>query len=348
VDAGEHLSDVEMTLRTMTNILVLDQPTHGISAEEYATTLRERLPDATVVRPQTTDETLEAASEATVITGTYLQRDVLAAADDLRLFAGAAAGYDHLPLEELRERRVTVTNASGVHGPNIAEHVIGNLLLITRRLDEGRRRQERHEWRQFQAYGELHGSTVTVVGLGAIGQAVVERLGPFGVETIGVRYTPDKGGPTDEVVGFDEFESVLVRTDYLVLACPLTDETRRLVDTQAFRALPPTAVLVNVARGGVVDTDALVTALQRGGIRAAALDVTDPEPLPQDHPLWDFQNVFITPHVSGYTPHYWTRLADILVENVERLEASGDAGTAETPLRNQVLPEAAATSRADS
>jgi len=321
----------------MTTILVLDRPTHGIPASEYAAALRERLPDATVRHPKTTAETLDAATDATVITGTSLPDEVLDAADDLRLFAGATAGYDHLPLDTLRERGVRVTNASGVHGPNIAEHVLGWLLMITRRLDEGLRRQRRREWRSFQSYGELQGATATVVGLGAIGQAVVERLDAFGVETVGVRYTPEKGGPTDEVLGFDDLESALVRTDFLVVACPLTDETRGLIDGRALSALPEHAVLVNVARGGIVDTDSLVSHLRSNRLRAAALDVTDPEPLPEDHPLWGFENVYITPHVSGHTPHYWTRVADILAENVERLASASDG---ETPtLRNQVVPK---------
>ncbi|MFC7204968.1 D-2-hydroxyacid dehydrogenase [Haloferax namakaokahaiae] len=320
----------------MTRILVLDQPTHGLPAEQYARALRERLPDVPIDHPKTTAETLDAAEEATVITGVHLPDDVLDAAENLQLFAGAAAGYDHLPMEELRERGVVVTNASGVHGPNIAEHVLGWMLMVTRRLDEGMRRQARNEWRHFQAMGELKGSTVTVVGLGAIGQAITERLDPFGVTTIGARYSPEKGGPdgVDEVVGFDELDTVLPRTDYLVLACPLTDATRELIDGDSFGALPPNAVLVNVARGGVVATDALVSALQKGRIHAAALDVTDPEPLPNDHPLWDFENVYLTPHVSGYTPHYWTRVADILSRNVERIADEGiDSG-----LENQVSP----------
>ncbi|SFR33121.1 D-2-hydroxyacid dehydrogenase [Halogeometricum limi] len=318
----------------MTTILVLDQSAHGVPAAEYADALRDRLPDATVRHEETTDATLEAARDADIVTGIRLPNDVLDAATEMHLFAGGAAGYDHLPLDELRERGVTVTNASGVHGPNIAEHVLGWMLTITRRLDEGMRRQDRHEWRHFQAYGELQGSTVTVVGLGAIGQAVVDRLESFGVDTIGVRYTPEKGGPTDEVVGFDEMESALVRTDYLVLACPLTETTNGLIDADAFDALPADAVLVNVARGGVVDTDALVKTVRRGRLRAAALDVTDPEPLPADHPLWDFENVYLTPHVSGYTPEYWTRLADVLARNVERVTETGEW----TELENQVSP----------
>jgi phosphoglycerate dehydrogenase-like enzyme len=166
-------------------------------------------------------------------------------------------------------------------------------------------------------------STVTVIGLGAIGQAVVERLDGFGVETIGVRYTPEKGGPTDEVLGF-ETESIhgaLARTDYLVVACPLTEETRGLVDAEAFATLPTHAVLVNTARGGIVDTEALMDAIADNGIRGAALDVTDPEPLPPDHPLWNFENVLITPHTGGYTPQHWPRLADIVAGNLDRLDA---------------------------
>ena len=318
----------------MTELLVLDDPAHGIPASEYADALRERLPDATVRHERTADGTVAAAGDADVVTGIRLPDDVLAAATEMRLFAAGSAGTDHLPLDRLRERGVTVTNASGVHGPNIAEHVLGWLLTLARSLDEGIRRQERREWRQFQAFGELRGSTVTVVGLGAIGRAVVERLEPFGVDTVGVRYTPSKGGPTDEVVGFDEIESALVRTDYLVLACPLTETTRGLIDADALDSLPTDAAVVNVGRGGVVDTDALVGAIRRGYVRAAALDVTDPEPLPRDHPLWDFENVLITPHVSGYTPHYWTRRADVLARNVERVAETGEW----TGLENQVSP----------
>ncbi|ELZ30940.1 phosphoglycerate dehydrogenase-like oxidoreductase [Halogeometricum pallidum JCM 14848] len=308
----------------MTKILVLGDSAHGIPASEYATALRERLPDATVVHPETSDGRLNEAADAEIITGTYLPDELLAAAEELRLFAAQSAGTDHLPVDRLREHGVAVTNASGVHGPNIAEHVLGWLLMLARRLDEGIRRQQRREWRHFQAFGELKGSTVTVVGLGAIGQAVVERLEPFDVDTVGARYTPEKGGPTDEVVGFDELESALVRTDYLVLACPLTETTEKLIDAEALDSLPSDAAVVNVGRGGVVDTDALVEAIRRNYVRAAALDVTDPEPLPRDHPLWDFENVLLTPHVSGHTPHYFTRLADILAENVERVEETGE------------------------
>ncbi|NHN48574.1 D-2-hydroxyacid dehydrogenase [Halostella sp. JP-L12] len=304
-------------------VLVLRKGTHGTPIEQYADALRERLPDATVTLARTPDEERDLIGDARYVTGMELDEDLLARADALEVFACAYAGTGHLPLDALEERGVAVTNASGVHGPNIGEHVLGAVLSFARRFHEGWRRQRRSEWRHYQAH-ELQGSTVTVVGMGAIGRSVVDRLEPFGVDTVGVRYSPEKGGPTDEVVGFDDLGEVAARTDYLVLACPLTDETRGLVGREEFVTLPPNAVLVNVARGPVVDTDALVTALRSNWIRGASLDVTDPEPLPEDHDLWNLGNVQITPHNAGHTPEYYERLADVVAGNAERHAAGED------------------------
>ncbi|WP_101296998.1 D-2-hydroxyacid dehydrogenase [Halegenticoccus soli] len=306
-------------------VLVLRKGAHGISTTEYADALRERLPDdVTVKRAATPREEREAIAGATVVTGHRISEELVERAEHLRLFACASAGYEHLPLEALRERGAAVTNASGVHGPNIAEHVVGALLAFARDFRRFWRQEERHEWRRGQA-SELYGSTVTVVGLGAIGSAVVDRLEPFGVETIGVRYTPEKGGPTDEVIGFDEddFHGALARSDYVVLACPLSETTEGLVGAAELDTLEPHAVLVNVGRGPIVDTDALVSALQGNSIGGAALDVTDPEPLPPGHPLWDLDNAFVTPHSSGHTPKYYARLADILARNWGQIRETG-------------------------
>ncbi|MFP9192095.1 D-2-hydroxyacid dehydrogenase [Natronosalvus vescus] len=317
------------------SILVLRRGTHGTPIEQYAQALRSRLPSVDVHVAETPADERELIQKAPIVTGMSIDESLLEHADDLRWFACAYAGTGHLPLEALAERNVSVTNASGVHGPNISEHVLGAILSFTRRFHVGARRQRRREWRHYQAH-ELQGSTVTVVGLGAIGQAVCERLEPFGVETLGVRYSPEKDGPVDEVFGFDadSLHEALSRTDYLVLACPLTEETRGLIDEAAFNTLAPQTVLINVARGPVVDTDALVGALRRNGIRGASLDVTDPEPLPEDHPLWTFENVQITPHNSGHTPKYYERLADIVAGNVERVLETDRYDD----LENQVLP----------
>jgi len=315
------------------DVLVLRKGAHGISTAEYVDALRERLPDGVrVERAGTAAAEREGVETVRVATGGSIDRGMLDGASNLELFACTSAGVDDLPLDALADRDVAVTNASGVHGPNIAEHVVGSMLSFAREFRQFWRQEERNEWRRGQA-SELYGSTVTVVGLGAIGEAIVERLEGFDVTTVGARYSPEKGGPTDEVVGFrddEAFEDALSRSDYVALACPLTEETRGLIGTTQFGTLEPHAVLVNVARGPVVDTDALVGALQGNAIGGAALDVTDPEPLPGDHPLWDLDNAFITPHSSGHTPAYYERCAEILATNWERLEAGDD------DLRNRV------------
>jgi len=317
-----------------TDVLVLRRGTHGMPAVDYADALRERLPDHTVHVARTPREEREFAAGARVITSTNVDPALVDRAERLELFAGVAAGYDHLPLDELAARGVAVTNASGIHAPNIAEQVLAYVLGFTRNMHVASERQERREWRHFQA-GELKDSVVTVVGLGAIGQAVVQRLDGFDVNTIGVRYTPEKGGPTDEVVGFDEdaIHEALARTDHLVIAAPLTDETEGLIGEAEFETLPPHSYLVNVGRGPIVDTDALVSAIRTNAIAGAGLDVTDPEPLPADHPLWNFGNVTITPHNAGHSPEHWNRLADIVAGNVRKLDDDADPADLENIVR---------------
>jgi len=305
-------------------IVVLREGTEGLSTAAYAAELRERLPDHDVRLARTPAAERELVVDAPVATGVAIDEELLTCARDLRLFACAFAGTDHLPMEALARHDVAVTSASGIHAPGIAEQAVGSILVFARRLHEAWERKRRREWRHFQS-SELAGSRVTVVGMGAVGTALLRRLDGFDVETVGVRYTPEKGGPADRVIGFDTtaIHEALATTDYLVLACPLTETTRGLIDSAAFATLPPSAVLVNVARGAVVETDALVDALRTQGIHGAALDVTDPEPLPEGHPLWTLDNALITPHTGGHTPEHWPRLADIVAENVRRLEAGG-------------------------
>lgn len=305
-------------------IAVLRQRIQGLDAEQYAKTIEERLPEATVRVAKTPQDERQALRTATVASGLDVDPEVLADAESLELFACVFAGTEHLPLGALEEHGVAVTNASGVHAPNIAEHVLGGILMFARDFPTAWRRKERREWRAFET-SELKGSTVSVLGLGAIGEAVLERLEPFEVDTIGLRHSPEKGGPADEIGGLDD-EAVydaLSRSDYVVVATPLTGRTEEMIDAEALQTIPAHGVLVNIARGKIVETDALVHELQRNALRGAVLDVTDPEPLPADHVLWGMDNVFLTPHSAGFTPKYWERRADILAENVRRARETG-------------------------
>jgi phosphoglycerate dehydrogenase-like enzyme len=319
-------------MSTQVDVMVVRQNIHGIPPTRYVEALRDRLPDHEVVYAATLAEERELLPSARVVAGFELSPSDLDRADNLELLACSFAGVDHLDLDTFREHGVAVTNASGVHGTNIGEYVLGGILTFARDFLESRRRQRRREWRSHKTH-ELAGSTVAVVGMGAIGKSVVQRLQGFDVDTVGVRYTPEKGGPTDEVYCYDEIAEAVDDASYVVLACPLTDATEHLVDAEVFKTMDPESVLLNVARGGVVDTDALVYALRWNSIRGAVLDVTDPEPLPEDHELWTFENVLITPHNAGHTSRYFERLADIVTEAITTAEETGEW----TDLPNQVV-----------
>ena len=309
-------------MSTTPDVVVLREGTEGLAMESYAAALRERFPERAVELARTPAAERELVADARVVTGIDLRPELAEAATSLELFACTFAGTDHLEVGALAASGIAVTNAGGIHAPGIAEQSIGHVLAFARRLHEAWRRKRNAEWRHFQS-SEFAGSTVTILGLGAIGRAITRRLEGFDVDTVGIRYTPSKGGPTDEVYGFDDgaIHDALSRSDYVVVACPLTDRTRGLLGEAEFATLPPDAVVVNAARGAIVDTEALVAALRSNGIRGAALDVTDPEPLPGSHPLWTLENCLITPHTGGYTPKHWERLADVVAENVDRLDA---------------------------
>jgi len=301
------------------DVVVLRQTIHGSDASDLAASLRERLPDREIALARTPAEERELIATARTAVGLHIDEGLLAAAENLELFACVFAGTGHLPTDALADRGVAVTNASGVHGPNIAEYVVGSMITHARQWPRAHRQKAEREWRTYETT-EVYGSTVAVVGLGAIGQTVLDRLASFDVETVGVRYSPEKGGPADAVYGFDEFHEAIADAEYVVLACPLTETTRGMVDAEALKTMRSDAVLINIARGSIVDTDALVSSLRNSRIRGAALDVTDPEPLPEDHPLWGLGNATITPHNAGHTPHYYDRVADILAGNLERLD----------------------------
>lgn len=307
---------------TTVDVLVLSEGVHGLSPKEYAQELHDRLPDHNIVQARTPFEERAYINEAPIVTGLTLDKSLLENAEELSMFCCVYAGTDHLPMEEFNEREITVTNAAGVHGPNVAEFVIGSMIAFTHRFSTGMANQSRHEWRHYQT-PEIYGDTITIFGLGSIGEAIANRLEGFGVETIGIRKSPDKGGPTDDVLGCDDTKAVanaLAETDHLILAIPLSDETRGMIGKTQFKILPPSAIIINIARGPIVDTPALLWALQEEQIAGAILDVTDPEPLPEEHPLWNFDNVRITPHNAGATPAYYERVADIVADNVRRFD----------------------------
>ena len=210
-------------------------------------------------------------------------------------------GYDPVELHGVPPG-VVVTSAGDAYAPTVSEHAVAMLLALVRRIPEAVRNAATGTWDQTNAIriGTLNGATVAVIGFGNIGRAVAERLRGFGARVVAVTRSGRPDPLADEAAGSEQMHEVLARSDAVVLAVPLNAQTRHLIDARALAAMPPHALVINVARGGVIDHDALREALSAGRIGGAGLDVTDPEPLPPDDALWTMPNVLITPHVAGY------------------------------------------------
>lgn len=297
---------------------------HHVSSERTATlldVLEGIVPADSVVTADTPAESHDRIGRADAVVTYGFDDDLLQAATNLRWIQCLSAGVDHYDLDALRSRDVVLTNSSGIHAEPIAEQVLCYLLMFERRLVEGVRQQARNAWERFEG-GELRGKTLGVVGVGAIGGRVAELGSALGMNVVGTkRDTSDCPAAVDELYPAEEYHDVLLRSDYVVLACPLTEETEGLLGRAEFRMMSSETVLVNVARGDVVDEDALVRALQSKHIRGAGLDVFSEEPLPGDSPLWDLSNVVVTPHMAGSTPKKPERWREILARNYEAFTA---------------------------
>ena len=269
-----------------------------------------------------------------------LSDDELARAPRLRWLSSVAAGLDEIITPALLGRGVAITNASGVHGPNIAEHVMAMMLMFTRGMPRLFRAQlgapvgARPQVALGRSRG-ADGKTLLIVGLGRIGEAIALRARPFGVRIVGLKRDPsnrhDDGVNVDELLGLDALDDALPRADHVCVTVPLTRETHHLMDARRIARLRAGAYLYNISRGAVIDEPALVDALRAGKLAGAGLDVFEEEPLPATSPLWEMETVILTPHVSGVTPLYYQRTAALFAENLDRF-LSGQ------PLNNRFDP----------
>lgn len=221
--------------------------------------------------------------------------EFIAAADSLVWYMALSSGVDWLPLSLLAERGIQLTNGSGIHAQSVAEYAVMGMLTVAKGWREVVRAQDRHEWlAQPPGKRELLDSKVLVVGAGEIGGRIAEILRVFGADVTGVRRRP---GPGD--LGADDWRAELGRFDWVIAVVPSTPETQRMFAEPEFAAMKPGAVFVNFARGTVIEQDALLAAIDSGHLGGAFLDVTEPEPLPADHPLWSRENIHISMHLSG-------------------------------------------------
>ena len=232
----------------------------------------------------------------------------------------ASTGVDHALFAHLLESGAVVTNSPGVHGSTIAEYVFAYILSHAKRLPQHAANQAERDWAPLGSL-ELAGCTLGIVGYGGIGEACAKLGKAFGMRTIATKRRPPSDAYLDQHFPPQRLHELLAASDYVVLCCPLTDETLNLIDGEALAAMQSQALLINVARGRVVDHDALGDALRSGGIAGAVLDVAPLEPLQPDSPLWDLPNCRITPHDSCHVDASYMRTAEFFFTNLAHLAA---------------------------
>lgn len=307
-------------------------------AYQFANAFARRESDIAHFQCWSLEDFMERAGEADVIiTSGFWRNELLESAKKIKFVQSASAGVDQYDKLKFAENSVRLASAQGVNERAVSQHAMALILSLARQLHTGRDNQRSSEWRGMISdpalrEDELGGKTMLIAGMGRIGSRLANLARAFGIYVIATKRDPGTGGEAaDEVHAQSELLDLLPKADIVVLTCPLTPETENMIDAAALSAMKPSAHLINVARGPVVDELALIDALEQGGISAAGLDCTAEEPLPASSRLWGMENVIITPHTAGETRRYEDNVIDLLMENLDRLWRGENA------LKNQIV-----------
>jgi len=287
--------------------------------------VQSRFPELAVVALDGYEGMKQELPDSEIYVGWSLPAKHLARAKNLKWMHSLMTGVGQLCYPEMVASPIILTNAATVHAAPVAEHAWALILASARRLPSTVFFQAKKEWAQQQIWDtqprpfEVSGLTLGLIGLGAIGREISRRARAFGMRVIAVKRQPERGREwADEIFGANDLPRLLGQTDVLVVAAPATPQTRHLLGEKEFALMKPSALLINVSRGSVVDEEALCRALREGRLKGAALDVTEEEPLSPDSPLWDAPNLLLTPHLASATERLWSRHLALLTENVRR------------------------------
>ena len=288
--------------------------------------LQKRFPEIEFYHARTEQQIIETIQDAEVYFGYRLRKSDVDHAHQLKWVHAPAASVHPLSQIGLQEKGVVVTNSKGLHAVPISEHVIGCMLVFSRKFQESWKYQQNRHYAAREILtqpplpGELRGKTVVILGLGSIGKKIAHLCKAFGMRVLATKQDLNEtNASVDEIMSGSDFRKLLPQADYLIIALPLTAETDRLIGENELRLLKPSCVLINIARGTIVDESSLIHALKENWIRGAALDVFEKEPLPSDSELFVLPNVFLTPHTSGVTgEEHWPRIMEIFAENLRR------------------------------
>lgn len=249
--------------------------------------------------------------EGVICNGLFLHHSI----DDfkaLRYIQLTSAGYDRVPLEEIRRRKIELHNARDVYSIPMAEFAVGSVLQLYKKFGTFRDNQKLHRWEKQRDLQELAGKTVCILGCGSVGTTCAKRFAAFDTRVLGVTAHPRELDWFEAVYGLERLDAVLAESDIVILSLPLTAQTYHLIDKERLKCMKRGALLVNISRGAIVDTAALIDALNCGRLSGAVLDVTEEEPLPPGSPLWNMEQVLLTPHNSyageGNAQRLWSRI----------------------------------------
>lgn len=311
--------------------------TNPMGLEKAIPELQAQYPEVTFEHVAQREDTLEMIADADVYVG-WMNKEVCLAAKQLKWVQSPSSGIDYyLAIPEFKESDTLLTSASGTHGACLAESALGMILAYTRGIRDSILAQPRHEWaiRSIRPkLVELTGTTLGIVGFGRVGRALAERAQVFGLRILAVDMFPtNKPAYVEALWDLDGLDELLAQSDYVVVTVPRTPETMNMIGAEQMETMKSTAILVGISRGGIINQEAMAEALREGKIGAAAVDVTYPEPLPEDSELWDLENLLITPHIAGGTQHEGQYVLEIFEENLAKFLKG------EFPLRNQVDKE---------
>lgn len=298
---------------------------HVVSYTGYydPTPIREFLtaqPDVTFTICRTEDELMKEIPQAEVLITLPFTEDMLAAAPKLKWVQCLRAGVDGYPFAAMKKRALYLTNGKGLHRNHMAEYSIAMMILFARNLHVFQRQQGESNWRRNVPQDEIFGKTVGILGFGAIGDTLATRAKAMGMRVLALKRTPIQTTNVDQWFTPDQTTEFLGQADYLVNLLPNTPATQHALNADSFAAMKDSAVLISIGRGKTVDEQALIQALQTGSIRGLAADVFEIEPLPEESPLWQMENVVLTPHICGESVHYLEKGVEILEKNFARYQ----------------------------
>jgi phosphoglycerate dehydrogenase-like enzyme len=259
-------------------------------------------------------------SETDIIFGFIPPKNIITRAPKLKWMQATSAGVDRHHDTEIWRSKVIITGVSGIHATPISEFVLSLMLMFAKNTPLSFKMKQTREWQRYMVT-TLRGKTAGIIGLGHIGREVARLAKAFGMKVVATRRSVKSAGKTrnvDLLLPPDLMKEILSGSDYVILTLPLTPETHHIIGEAELNAMKPSAYIINIGRGGLIDQAALIKALEEKRIVGAGLDVATPEPLPKDSRLWDFENVILSPHVSGGMEDYMLRAADLFCENLKR------------------------------